>query len=100
MASLVLGIAACSKLHASLPDPDSLPSQSRSASEQLRDLLLRLSDHWQSYCIFRSELAIPWTNHATESAMGRMKMRARTVRGYKSCNGMEAGLLLAGRYAG
>ena len=79
-----------------LPGRRSLPSQARSAMEQLRDLLLRLCDHWQSYCSFQSEPQIPWTNNATEQAIGRMKMRARTVRGYKSWSGMQAGLLLAG----
>lgn len=38
-------------------------------------------------------------NNPTEQAIGRRKRRARTVRGYKSWNGMEAGLLLAGCYA-
>jgi LmbE family N-acetylglucosaminyl deacetylase len=38
---------------------------------------------------------VPWTNNATEAAIGRMKMRARTVRGYKSWQGMQTGLLLA-----
>jgi transposase-like protein len=79
-----------------LPGRRSLPSQARSAMEQLRDLLLRLSNHWQSYCTFQSEPQIPWTNNATEQAIGRMKMRARTVRGYKSWQGMQAGLMLAG----
>lgn len=79
-----------------LPGRRSTPTQSRSALEQLRDLLLRLSEHWQSYCTFQSEPQIPWTNNVTEQAIGRMKMRARTVRGYKSWNGMQAGLLLAG----
>jgi transposase-like protein len=79
-----------------LPGRRTLPSQSRSALEQLRDLLVRLSDHWQSYCTFQSEPEIPWTNNLTERAIGRMKMRARTVRGYKSWPGMESGLILAG----
>jgi transposase-like protein len=79
-----------------LPGRRTLPSQSRSALEQLRDLLVRLSDHWQSYCTFQSEPEIPWTNNSTERAIGRMKMRARTVRGYKSWPGMESGLILAG----
>jgi len=81
-----------------LPGRRSLPSQARSAMEQLRDLLLRLSDHWHNYCTFQFEPEIPWTNNATERAIGRMKMRARTVRGYKSWLGMQAGLLLAGTY--
>lgn len=78
-----------------LPGRRSLPRQARSAMEQLRDLLLRLSEHWQNYCTFQSEPQIPWTNNATEQAIGRMKMRARTVRGYKTWQGMQAGLLLA-----
>jgi transposase-like protein len=64
--------------------------------QQLRDLLLRLSEHWQSYCAFYREPEVPWTNNTTEQAIGRMKMRARTVRGYKSWQGMQTGLLLAG----
>jgi transposase-like protein len=81
-----------------LPGRRSLPTQTRSALEQLRDLLLRLSQDWQRYCTFQSEPEVPWTNNPTERAIGRMKMRARTVRGYKSWQGMQAGLLLAGCY--
>jgi len=79
-----------------LPGRTSKPDQPRTPLEQLRALLLRLSESWHSYCLFQSEPAVPWTNNATEQAIGRMKMRARTVRGYKSWSGMEAGLLLAG----
>jgi hypothetical protein len=68
----------------------------RTALEQLRDLLWRLSQAWQSYCTFQSEPDVPWTNNATERAIGRMKMRARTVRGYKTWPGMHNGLLIAG----
>jgi Transposase IS66 family len=82
-----------------LPGRRSLPSQARSAMEQLRNLLLRLCEHWQNYCTFQSEPAVPWTNNSTERAIGRMKMRARTVRGYKSWQGMQSGLMLAGCYA-
>jgi len=82
-----------------LPGRQSRPNQPRSALELLRDLLLRLSQDWQRYCTFQSEPAVPWTNNPTERAIGRMKMRARTVRGFKSWQGMQAGLLLAGCYA-
>jgi len=82
-----------------LPGRRSKPNQARLALEQLRDLLLRLSQDWHRYCAFQSEPEIPWTNNATERVIGRMKMRARTVRGYKSWNGMHAGLLLAGTYS-
>jgi hypothetical protein len=78
-----------------LPGRRSKPDQPRSPLEQLRDLLLRLCQDWQNYCTFQSEPLVPWTNNATEHAIGRMKMRARTVRGYKSWPGMHSGLLLA-----
>lgn len=71
-------------------------AQPRSAPEQLRDLLLHLSERWEDYCTFQHDGEVPWTNNATEQAIGRMKMRARTVRGYKNWKGMQAGLLLAG----
>lgn len=82
-----------------LPGRRSKPNQARLALEQLRDLLLRLSQDWSRYWIFQAEPQIPWTNNATERAICRMKMRARTVRGYKSWPGMEAGLRLAGTLA-
>lgn len=78
-----------------LPGRRSKPNQTRSPIEQLRDLLLRLSEDWSRYCTFQSEPLVPWTNNATERSIGRMKMRARTVRGYKSWPGMQTGLLLA-----
>jgi transposase-like protein len=81
-----------------VPGRRSKPNQVRLALEQLRDLLLRLSQDWWRYCVFQSEPQVPWTNNPTERAIGRMKMRARTVRGYKSWQGMESGLLLAGMY--
>ena len=63
---------------------------------QLRDLLLRLSGNWSAFCAFYTDPAIPWTNNGTEQVIGRMKMRARTVRGYKTWQGMQTGLMLAG----
>ena len=81
-----------------VPGRRSKRNQARLALEQLRDLLLRLSQDWHRYCSFQSEPQVPWTNNATEQAIGRMKMRARTVRGYKSWMGMQSGLILAGTY--
>jgi len=78
-----------------LPGRRSKRDQARSPVEQLRDLLLRLSQDWSRYCTFQSEPLVPWTNNATEQAIGKMKMRARTVRGYKSWPGLHSGLLLA-----
>ncbi|HEX9838013.1 MAG TPA: transposase [Anaerolineales bacterium] len=81
-----------------LPGRRSKRNQTRSALEQLRDLLLRLIQDWQHYCTFQFEPVVSWTNNATERAIGRMKIRARTVRAYKSWPGMESGLLLAGSF--
>ena len=82
-----------------LPGRHSKRNQARLALEQLRDLLLRLSQDWHRYCTFQSEPEVPWTNNSTEQVIGRMKMRARTVRGYKSWSGMQSGLLLAGTHS-
>ncbi len=71
-------------------------SGERSPLEQLRYLLIRLSEHWISYRLFDWQPDVPWTNNGTEQVIGRMKMRSRTVRGYKSWQGMWAALLLAG----
>lgn len=64
--------------------------------DQLRLLLIRLSEHWPNYRVFTWQSDVPWTNNRTEQVIGRMKIRSRTVRGYKSINGMLAGLLVAG----
>jgi transposase-like protein len=68
----------------------------RSPLEKLRNLLIRLSEHWESYRVFDWQPDVPWTNNGTEQVIGKMKMRSRTVRGYKSWHGMWAALLLAG----
>jgi transposase-like protein len=68
----------------------------RSPLELLRNLLIRLSGHWSSYRLFDWQKDVPWTNNGTEQVIGKMKMRSRTVRGYKSRQGMWAALLLAG----
>jgi transposase-like protein len=68
----------------------------RSPLEMLRALLIRLSEHWQSYRVFDWQGDVPWTNNGSEQVIGKMKMRSRTVRGYKSWQGMWAALFLAG----
>jgi hypothetical protein len=64
--------------------------------DHLRDLLVRLAEDWPRYRGFDGDPGVPWTNNGTEQVIGRMKMRARTVRGYKSWAGMHNGLLLSG----
>jgi transposase-like protein len=71
-------------------------SDPRTPMEQLRNLLIRLSEAWPNYTAFYTDADIPWTNNGTEQVIGRMKMRARTVRGYKTWPGMQTGLMLAG----
>ena len=75
--------------------------QGRNGSEfspldQLRFLLVRLAGDWRRYRVFDWQPDVPWTNNLTEQAIGRMKMRARTVRGYKTWLGMASGLIVAG----
>jgi hypothetical protein len=78
------------------------PSRSRrkhqplSALDLLRLLLIRLSEHWNNYRVFDWDKDVPWTNNGTEQVIGRMKVRSKTVRGYKNERGMLAGLMLAG----
>jgi transposase-like protein len=64
--------------------------------DQLRFLLVRLAQYWARYRVFDWQPDVPWTNNPTEQAIGRMKMRARTVRGYKTWSGMASGLMTAG----
>jgi transposase-like protein len=75
--------------------------QGRNGSElspldQLRYLLVRLSENWARYRVFDWQKDVPWTNNLTERVIGKMKMRARTVCGYKTWPGMASGLMAAG----
>jgi hypothetical protein len=64
--------------------------------EPLRYLLIRLAENWAHFRVFDWQPDVPWTNNPTEQVIGKMKMRARTVRGYKNWSGMVSGLMLAG----
>jgi transposase-like protein len=79
-----------------IPERSAGRDQPLTPLEQLRHLLIRLSEHWESYRTFSWQEQVPWTNNGTEQVIGRMKMRSRTVRGYKVWQGMEASLMLAG----
>lgn len=67
----------------------------RTALDQLRQLLIRLSENWERYLTFFHDPDIPWTNNLTEQAIGRMKIRAKTIRAYKTQQGMINGLLVS-----
>lgn len=79
-----------------IPERRAGRDQPLSPLDQLRLLLLRLSEHWPHYRVFDWQPDVPWTNNGTEQVIGRMKMRSRTVRGYKSWPGMSAALRLSG----
>jgi len=64
--------------------------------DQLRNLLIRLSENWDRYCTFYWQNQVPWTNNGSEQVIGKMKIRSKSVRGYKSEQGMLNGLMLAG----
>ena len=56
-----------------VPGRKSAPDQPRLALEQLRNLLIRLSEHWDSYRVSDWQKDVPWTNNTTEQVIGRMK---------------------------
>ena len=78
-----------------MPGRTTRPEEKRTPLEKLRDLVLRLSKDWESYIEFYSDPGIPWTNNRTEQIIGRLKNRAKRVRGYKSSQGQLLGSLVA-----
>jgi hypothetical protein len=53
-------------------------------------------EDWPKYRVIDWQPEVPWTNNATERTIGKMKIRARTVRGYKNWSGMQSGLWACG----
>lgn len=45
----------------------------RSPLELLRNLLIRLSEHWATYHLFDWQKDVPWTNNGTEQVIDKMK---------------------------
>jgi len=78
-----------------IPGRTTPPEEKRTPLEKLRDLVLRLSRDWERYIEFYHDPGIPWTNNRTEQIIGRLKSRAKRVRGYKSSEGLLAGCLVA-----
>jgi transposase-like protein len=68
----------------------------RAAATRLWRLLGWLSERWASYRVCAHRADVPVTNNRSEQAIGRIKVRSRTVRGYKR----EAGLRNASALAG
>lgn len=63
---------------------------------QLRQLLIRLSEQWHRYRLFAERSEVPATNNGTERAIGKLKVRSSSVRGYKSEAGIQAAFQLCG----
>ena len=84
------------ELYRQVPERYTSEEKSWSVLALLRQLLLRLSEHWTRYRVFDWQPDVPWTNNGTEQVIGWMKMRSRTVRGYKTEQGMLNALLVAG----
>ncbi len=59
-------------------------------------LTLELWQKWQKMRLHRRrpELDLDGTNNASERAIGRSKIRYKTMRGYKSDEGMSNGIVL------
>ena len=81
-----------------LPGRTTPPDEKRTPLEKLRDLVLRLSRDWERYIEFYHDPGIPWTNNRTEQIIGRLKSRAKRVRGYKTTEGLLAGSLVASQF--
>ena len=81
-----------------MPGRTTKPNEERTPLEKLRDMVLRLSQDWGKYIEFYSDPGIPWTNNRTEQIIGRLKSRAKRVRGYKSTQGQLMGSLVASQF--
>ncbi len=57
---------------------------------RLRQLVLRLSEHWSKYRLYQERADVPRTNNRTEQAIGRWRTRSRSVRGFKSVGGLHS----------
>lgn len=81
-----------------MPGRTTKPNEERTPLEKLRDIVLRLNQDWHSYIAFYDDPGIPWTNNRTEQIIGRLKNRAKRLRGYKSSEGLLAGSLVASQF--
>ena len=65
-----------------------------SAAYRMRMLRLELWEKWRKLRLYRArpELGLDGTNNASERSIGRSKVRYKTMRGYKSMEGMSNGI--------
>jgi hypothetical protein len=82
------------KLWQGIPARAPRPGQQATALYQLRQITIRLSEHWGRYRLYGIRADVPTTNNGTERAIGALKVRSRTVRGYKTETGIRAAFQL------
>ena len=61
---------------------------------KLKELVVDLNEKWRSLVCYKGVEGVPSTNNPTEQVIGRSKIRYKTIRGYKSVEGMMNGLYL------
>jgi transposase-like protein len=82
------------QLYRQVKAPPRIANKPMSPLSRLQKLLLRLSDNWSSYRLFLQFDDVPATNNATERAIGRWRVRSRSVRGFKSWAGLANAFVL------
>jgi transposase-like protein len=80
-----------------LPREGRAHRKDHTALDKLRRLVWRLHHNWADYRLGLSQPDVPLTNNGTEQAIGRFKVRSRSVRGFKAWSGVEAAVLLTTR---
>lgn len=91
------GIAQLWPLHERyLAHPPPRKDEQASVGYRMRLLTLDLIEQWSKLRLAqaRPELGLDGTNNATERAIGKSKVRYKTMRGYKSLAGMTNGIAL------
>ncbi|MGQ9571564.1 MAG: IS66 family transposase, partial [Dehalococcoidia bacterium] len=63
-------------------------------SPPLRRLVVDLLQRWPALICHQRMAGVPTTNNRTEQAIGKSKVRLKTVRGFKSLPGAAAGVAL------
>jgi transposase-like protein len=64
------------------------------AEAKFKELVVDLNEKWRSLRCYKRIEGVPSTNNRTEQMIGRSKIRYKTIRGYKSIDGMMNGLYL------
>lgn len=78
--------------------PERHPGKGKQATAlwRLRRMMIRLSDHWEKYRLYQERADVPSTNNGTERSIGNLKIRSRSIRGFKTDAGIETMFQLCG----